>query len=144
MNRPSQDQYFMEMARLVASRSNCYRRQVGCVMVDAENRVLSTGYNGVPRDLPHCEPGKCPRENKNPGSNLHQCLAVHSEINALIQAANPDKIFKVYVTHSPCLNCTVALLNTLCYEIIFDHRYPSDGLEQKLWEDMNRIWRQHR
>ena len=56
MTRPSNDEYFMEMAHLVASRSTCLRRKVGAVMV-ADKRVLTTGYNGAPKGLPHC--GRC-------------------------------------------------------------------------------------
>ena len=54
MERPSTDEYFMEMARLVSTRSTCLRRKVGAVIVK-DKRVLSTGYNGSPRGTRHCE-----------------------------------------------------------------------------------------
>ncbi len=61
MNRPSLDEYFMAMAYLVSERSTCLRRKVGAVMVK-NKQVLSTGYNGAPKDLPHCEDlGGCMR-----------------------------------------------------------------------------------
>ena len=56
--RPSWDQYFMQLASLAAHRSNCMKRRVGCVIV-RENRVISTGYNGTPRNLPNCNEGGC-------------------------------------------------------------------------------------
>lgn len=143
MNRPGHDEYFMDIARLAAARSNCYRRKVGCVLVDSHNRILSTGYNGVPRGFPHCKPGTCPRENQDSGTNLQLCLGVHSEINAIIQCRDTDKIHKAYITDSPCLQCTLALMNTFCQEIIFDRKYPDDGTPQRIWTEHGRWWKQY-
>ena len=56
--RPSWDQYFMQLASLAAQRSNCMKRRVGCVLV-REQRVISTGYNGTPRNLKNCNEGGC-------------------------------------------------------------------------------------
>ena len=56
--RPSWDQYFMELASLAAQRSNCMKRRVGCVLV-RDSRVISTGYNGTPRNLKNCNEGGC-------------------------------------------------------------------------------------
>lgn len=137
--RPTQDEYFIQMAKLVATRSNCYKRQVGCVAVDKNNNILSTGYNGVPRGFPHCKEGECPRD--NPGEDLHLCLATHAEMNAILQCPDVMKIAKIYVTDSPCLTCTVVLLNTGCQEIIFAQPYPGNGMAEKAWVSSNRIWR---
>jgi dCMP deaminase len=52
--RPNRDEYFLRMAELVATRSTCLRRNVGCVLVNARGHVLATGYNGVAAGLPHC------------------------------------------------------------------------------------------
>lgn len=139
MHRPTQDEYFMQLARVAATRSNCYRRQVGCVMIDSYNRVISTGYNGVPAGYPHCKIGECPREYIIPGEELGLCLAAHAEINAIIQCPNTRDIWKIYVTDSPCLQCTVALLNTPCHWIIFDKEYP--GIESEIaWKKLKRKW----
>ena len=54
MVRPPRDTYFMKMAALVAERSTCLRRSVGCVLVNGRHHVLATGYNGVASGLPHC------------------------------------------------------------------------------------------
>jgi len=141
MKRPSQDKYFMSMAMLAATRSNCYRRQVGCVIIDKENRVLATGYNGVPSGYPHCEIGECPRD--KPGADLHLCLAIHAEQNALLQCSDVDKIHKVYVTDSPCLTCTVMLMNTNCKQILYNKPYPGHETSKDAWKKLNRIWRQY-
>ena len=143
MNRPTQDEYFMNIAKVVATRSNCYRRQVGCVMVDVENRILSTGYNGVPSGYPHCKKGECPREKNVPGDNLGICLATHAEMNAMIQCHDMDQIFKIYVTHSPCMPCTVVLLNTVCLNIIYDKTYPGWEASKVVWKKLNRNWTQY-
>jgi dCMP deaminase len=86
--RPSIDEYFMEMAHLAAKRSTCLRRKVGAV-ITKEKRLLSTGYNGAPKGLPHCEEVGCVREDLDiPSGERHElCRGVHAEQNAIIQAA---------------------------------------------------------
>lgn len=140
--RPNQDEYFLKMAKLVGSRSNCYRRHVGCVLVDSNNLVLSTGYNGVPSGFPHCKIGECPRMER--GKDLHICVAIHAEQNALMQCADIYKIKKAYITESPCLTCTVMLLNTSCEEIIFEKFYPGSEKSERACIDSNRKWTQIR
>ena len=85
--RPSWDQYFMQLASLAARRSNCMKRRVGCVLV-REKRVISTGYNGTPRNLKNCNEGGCSRCNGGQGSGvgLSTCLCLHAEENALLEA----------------------------------------------------------
>ena len=80
MNRPSWDTYFLEIAKLVASRSTCPRASVGAVIVK-NNRILSTGYNGAPPGEPHCVDVGCLMVNN------HCERTVHAETNAVIQAA---------------------------------------------------------
>ena len=88
MDRPDNDEYFMDMALLVATRSTCIRRHVGAVLVK-DKRVLSTGYNGSPKGTEHCEVLGCIREQmKVPSGTRHElCRGVHAEQNAIIQAA---------------------------------------------------------
>ncbi|KAI9707527.1 MAG: Deoxycytidine monophosphate (dCMP) deaminase [Candelina mexicana] len=85
--RPSWDQYFMQLASLAAQRSNCMKRRVGCVLV-REKRVISTGYNGTPRNLKNCNEGGCSRCNNGHGAGLGlaTCLCIHAEENALLEA----------------------------------------------------------
>jgi dCMP deaminase len=84
--RPDLDQYFMEIATVVAKRSTCMRNQVGALFVK-NKRILSTGYNGAPSGLDHCDLVGCARENVESGTRHELCRAVHAEQNAIIQAA---------------------------------------------------------
>ena len=165
MSRPSKDQYFLEMARLAATRGTCVRRQVGCVLVNRLGQVLATGYNGVARGLPHCNeeaphtipgldgapinvtklsnkphlPHACPGSGAASGTQLDTCQAVHAEQNALLQCGDVYRVEAAYVTHSPCLVCTKLLLNTSCRRIVFRQRYPHPGAE-RLWVEAGRQW----
>lgn len=135
--RPDIDRYFMDMARLVASRSTCVRRHVGCVLVSARGHVLATGYNGVPAKAPHCNetvaglyPYACPGANAPSGTQLDACLAVHAEQNAILQCGDAYAIAKAYVTTFPCPSCAKLLLNTSCREIVFADPYgKGEGLD---------------
>lgn len=150
--RPTADEYFIEMAKLVARRGTCLRRQVGCVLVDEFGHVLATGYNGVARGVAHCNhydpdtesqyPFACEGARAASGTDLHKCQAIHAEINALIQCTRPQDVFKVYTTVSPCIHCTRALLNTPAQEIIFAERYPHLEAEE-LWVTSGRSWTLH-
>ena len=89
MERPTWDEYFMEMAELTAKRSTCMRRHVGAVIVK-DRHAIATGYNGAPRGIMHCEErGGCIRQQLNvPSGQRHElCMALHAEQNAIIQAA---------------------------------------------------------
>jgi len=129
----------MEMAKLVASRSTCLRRQVGCVLVNSKNQVLSTGYNGAPKGHQHCKSLPCVRMEKG----LEYCVATHAEQNALLQCDDVDDIDTCYVTTSPCVTCVKMLLNTSCRRIIFLEEYNSQDLQSKtMWlsNDKPRAW----
>ena len=130
MKRPSWDEYFMEITRLVASRSTCLRRQVGAVLVKEKN-ILATGYNGVPSGITHCDVTGCLREQLNvPSGERHElCRGLHAEQNAIIQAARhgvniADSI--LYCTDSPCIICSKMLINAGVREIIYGRGYPDD------------------
>jgi len=88
MERLSWDDYFMEITRLVSKRSTCLRRHVGAVIV-RNKRILTTGYNGAPRGLPHCSETGCLRDQLGIPSGQKQelCRGLHAEQNAIIQAA---------------------------------------------------------
>jgi dCMP deaminase len=100
--RPSYDEYFMEMAYVVAKRSTCLRRKVGAILVK-EKHILSTGYNGAPKGFRHCSETGCLREDQNiPSGERHElCRGLHAEQNAIIQAA----VFGVSIKGS-VLYCT--------------------------------------
>lgn len=122
MRRISKNKYFMDLAKLVAKRSTCLHRQVGCVLVDENDNILSTGYNGPPRGQDHCE--TCLKEETN---NIHYCRAVHAEQNALLQCKDVMKIKKAYITDSPCNSCIKLFLNTSCEEIIYLKEYHTEN-----------------
>lgn len=145
--RPSTHEYFLEMAKLVATRGTCYRRRVGCVLVDARNRVIATGYNGVPSGERHCNhvtntglhPYICEAALSKSGTELGSCRAIHAEINALISCRNPEDIRIAYNTASPCKLCIGPLLNTPCEEIVFLEVYPHPEARDQ-WLRNGRKW----
>lgn len=125
--RPSWDEYFMKIAHIVKERSTCLRRKVGAVLVK-DMHILSTGYNGAPKGLPHCSETGCLREKLNiPSGQRHElCRGVHAEQNAIIQAA----VFGVstrgstlYVTDFPCSICAKIIINAEIKEIVYDSPY---------------------
>jgi len=128
--RPSYDEYFMKMAYLAASRSTCLRRHVGAVLVK-DKHVLSTGYNGPPKGLKHCDETGCLRQRLDvPSGERHEiCRGLHAEQNAIIQAAVFGVSIKdsfLYVTNTPCVVCAKMLINAGVKEIIYDGDYPDD------------------
>jgi dCMP deaminase len=130
MGRPELDEYFMEIAKVVASRSTCLRRKAGAVLVK-DKRILSTGYNGVPKGLPHCEDTGCPRADYPSGTHHELCRAVHSEQNAIVQAAIHGVSIEgatLYCTLQPCIICTKMLINAGIKRVVFREDYPDDGL----------------
>ncbi len=126
--RPSWDEYFMSIARVVASRSNCVKRKVAAV-ITRDRRIISTGYNGTPRGVPNCNEGGCPRCNAfaEGGTRLDECLCSHGEENAITQAAYHGVTVRggtLYTTFSPCLTCTKMVINAGLTEVIFNGEYP--------------------
>lgn len=125
--RPGWDEYFMAIAKVVASRSNCVKRKVAAIIVK-DKRVISTGYNGTPRGTKNCNEGGCPRCNQLDvtGANLADCLCSHAEENAITQAAYHGTSVKdsvLYSTYSPCLLCTKMIINCGISEVIFNVSY---------------------
>ena len=126
--RPSWDEYFMQIARVVSMRSNCLKRKVAAVIVK-DKRIISTGYNGTPRGTRNCNEGGCPRCGRlaPSGTDLAECFCSHGEENAIVQAAYHGVALKgatLYSTFSPCLICTKMIINTGIVEVIYNARYP--------------------
>lgn len=112
--RPGWDEYWLGVAEAVARRSTCARRKVGAVAVDADNRILGTGYNGAVSGDAHCTDGGCPRGLKSydevPAfSDYGNCIAVHAEINALMSRTWGSDIHTMYITYQPCKTCRTRL-----------------------------------
>ena len=140
MSRPTPDQYFLRMAKLAATRGTCSRRQVGCVLVNKMNRVLSTGYNGRYAGAPHCNDGHpCAGATLPSGTGLDKCEALHAESSALLFCNNVYDISTCYVTVTPCIECTKMLLNTACERIVAASEYPHPSAKT-LWEQAGRKW----
>lgn len=137
--RPSHDQYFLALAKLVSTRGTCSRRNVGCVLVDERRHIIATGYNGVPSGFAHCIDSPCPGASAKSGEGLDLCEAIHAEQNALLQCANVYAIDTVYCTASPCITCLKLLLNTSCKRIVFLEEYPHSR-SKELWESCGREW----
>ncbi len=138
MSRPSWDEYFMEITRLVARRSTCLRRQVGAILVKEKN-ILATGYNGAPSGVAHCLDVGCLREKQGiPSGERHElCRGLHAEQNAIIQAAkhgtNIDNA-TLYCTTRPCVICSKMLINAGIRRIVFAEGY-SDRLAGEMIEE---------
>lgn len=128
--RPSWDEYFMTLAKQVATRTTCIRRAVGCVLV-RDKRIIATGYNGAPTGLHHCAETGCIRQKLDvPSGERHElCRALHAEQNALIQAARyglPVDGSTIYITTQPCVVCAKMLINAGVQEIVYANPYPDE------------------
>lgn len=138
MNRPSWDEYFLQITHLVASRSTCLRRHVGATLVK-DKRILTTGYNGAPSGLRHCQEVGCLRERMNIPSGERQelCRGLHAEQNAIIQAAIMGVNIKgasLYCTTFPCVTCAKMLINAQIKRIIYASGYPDELSKEMLAE----------
>lgn len=136
--RPSWDEYFMGIADLVKERSTCLRRKVGAVIVK-NNRILTTGYNGAPPGVSHCEDVGCLRELMHvPSGERHElCRALHGEQNAVIQAAKYGisiEAATIYTTTYPCVICSKILIASGIKRIVFRGGYP-DELSKKFLQE---------
>ena len=129
-NRPSWDEYFMEMAELARKRTTCIRRGVGAVIVK-DNRVIATGYNGVPKGITHCSEAGCLRQQLGvPSGKMHElCRGVHAEQNAIIQAAAMGHSIEgatLYCTTQPCSVCTKMIINAGIKRVVIKEPYPDE------------------
>src|SRR5512145_1261541 len=123
-DRASWDEYFMGIALQVASRSTCDRKHIGAVVV-RDRMILTTGYNGSIRGLPHCDDvGHLMQEG-------HCIRTVHAEANAIAQAARNGVRLEgggIYVTASPCFNCFKLIANSGLVRIVFGEFYRDERI----------------
>ncbi|MEG0071131.1 MAG: cytidine/deoxycytidylate deaminase family protein [Raoultibacter sp.] len=136
--RPSWDEYFMKLATEVASRTTCMRRAVGAIIVK-DRRILSTGYNGVPTGIRHCNEVGCLREQLGvPSGQRHEiCRGLHAEQNAIIQAARYGINIEgasIYITTQPCIVCAKMIINAGITEIVYQNPYPDELSQEMLAE----------
>jgi dCMP deaminase len=126
--RPDWDEYFMEIAQTISRRATCLRRQMGALLV-RDKRILTTGYNGAPAGLPHCEETGCLRQQLGIPSGERQelCRALHAEQNAIILAAQHGISLAgatLYCTHQPCITCSKMLINAGVKRVVILDEYP--------------------
>ena len=139
VQRPSWDEYFMNIAKVVASRSNCMKRKVAAIII-RDKRVVSTGYNGTPRGTRNCNEGGCPRCNNlaASGTALDECLCSHGEENAIVQASYHGVSLKdaiIYTTFAPCLQCSKMIINSGIREVIYNMDYPLNDSAFRLFQE---------
>ena len=121
--RPSWDDYFMDISLQVAKRSTCGRLRVGAIIVK-DRRILTTGYNGAPAGLPHCD------EVGHLMVDGHCVRTLHAEQNAIIQAALHGVSVAgstLYVTHQPCLTCAKMIINAGIRRVVYAGHYPDEN-----------------
>lgn len=129
--RPSWDEYFMATARLIASRSNCERLNVGCVIVSSgerKNRLIAAGYNGFLPGTPHVSRVR----------DDHEQATVHAEQNAIADAARRGSSVDgctAYVTHYPCIHCAKILAAAGIAEIKYHEDYHNDPFVRPILRD---------
>ena len=136
--RPEWQEYFMQITKIVATRSTCVRRKVGAVLVK-DNHILCSGYNGAPAGLEHCTKDSCLRIKFNvPSGERHElCRGLHAEQNAVIQAAVHGISIKgstLYCTTFPCVVCAKILINAEIEQIVYEEGYPDELALQILEE----------
>lgn len=147
--RPDWDDYFMNIAGEVARRSNCLTRQVAAIVV-RDRRIISTGYNGTPRNTKNCFEGGClrcaARTESTAGTKLEECTCSHGEENAIVQAAYHGISLKdsvLYSTFSPCLLCAKMIINAGIKEVIYTADYPLVTIASALMREAGVLLRQH-
>jgi len=124
MPRVSWEEYFMNIAKEVATRSTCDRKHIGSVIV-RDKTILSTGYNGSIRGMPHCDEAGHIMEND------HCVATIHAEANAILQAAKNGVMIdgaEVYITASPCWPCFKMLANTGIKKIYYGEFYKDERI----------------
>ena len=140
--RPSWDQYFMQVANVVKSRSTCLSSAKGAVLVRGR-QIVSTGYNGTPAGTRHCDEGGCARclavkEGRlKSGAELENCSCCHSEENAIVQAAKNGIATSgatLYSTHVPCTFCSKMIINAGIKKVVASAAYP-DQLGVRLMKE---------
>ena len=124
MTRVKWSEYFMNIAKQVATRSTCERKRVGAVIV-RDKTILSTGYNGSIRGMPHCD------ETGHMMENDHCVATIHAEANAILQAAKNGVMIdeaEVYITASPCWICFKMIANTGIKKIYYGEFYRDEKI----------------
>lgn len=144
-DRPSWEEYFINIAELTSLRSNCIKRRVGCIIVK-DNRILSLGYNGTPAGTTNCYQGGCKRcmdqytrtcsndihhtDSNNishAAKHLDLCMCLHAEENAILFVSRADLVDStIYVTLIPCISCVKKIIQCQIKIVYYIHDYSPD------------------
>ena len=125
MSRLDIDSYYLAMLPLIASRATCPRRRVAAILVDANGKLVSIGYNGVPGGMSHCIDTPCPGATDQSG-NTSRCIAIHAEINALSQAQASRRLpHTLYCSTMPCFECAKMLITEGVKRVVAASDYPN-------------------
>jgi|TARA_B100002003_G_C13798304_1_gene394226 dCMP deaminase len=122
--RATWEEYFMNIAKEAATRSTCDRKHVGAVIV-RDKTILSTGYNGSMRGMPHCD------ESGHIMENDHCVATIHAEANAVLQAAKNGIMIdnsEIHITASPCWACFKMLVNAGIKKIYYGEFYRDERI----------------
>lgn len=125
------DEYWLKIVNDVATRSTCLRRQIGALVVK-NNVIVSTGYNGASRGFPHCLDVGCRRDKLNiaSGERHEECVGVHAEQNALLQAGRDAEGATLYVNAYPCKICAKLIINAGIIKVVITGDYSDkEGLK---------------
>jgi dCMP deaminase len=118
--------YLLALAVVAARQGTCSKRQVGCVIANTNNRVISIGYNGVAAGRAHCIDSPCKAVTERAPVSHIKCMSQHAEISALIQAGAATYGGTMAITTSPCASCTIALITA--------------GVKRLVFSEVNRLW----
>lgn len=129
--RPEFDDWVMELLETVRKRSTCIRRQHAAIIVK-DKQIIGTGYNGAPRNCPHCTKETCLREKMNipSGERTELCRGAHAEQNAIAQCAKygvSTKDAVMYITGYPCVMCIKSIINAGIDNIIVGGTFSGDN-----------------
>ena len=132
MNKQNKrNKVFLKIAKCLSELSNCKTRHTGAVLV-RDNMIISTGYNGTPKQVLDCGDGGCERcINRGPkdaGVNLNNCICVHAEENAIIQAAYngiSTRESVLYSVYKPCWYCLKSLINAGVFHVYYEKEYDA-------------------
>jgi dCMP deaminase len=142
--RKSWHETFFAVADEMAKRSTCKRRQYGCVAV-RDKTIISTGYNGAPRGLPHCTDIGCARKGMKSGTHPELCRATHAEQNVVANAARMGVSLlsaTVYIKDIPCVLCAKILINAGILDVIVTgNEYPDYMKSQVMFSQAGiKLW----
>ncbi|KAF0513779.1 cytidine deaminase-like protein [Gigaspora margarita] len=136
--RSPKNDYFMYLAELTASGTNCMSRKVGCILVKDDYRVIATGYNGTPTNIYNCIEGHCEccRGIKIEGRD--NCICMHAEENALLIAGMEAQGCTLYCTTSPCLNCSKKIIQSKVKKVVYYDPYKDLEKVEELFREANK------